>query len=123
MENKGVQVLILDNVQAMNAFYGIDKFRCVIVAFSPGAKVKDSMSKFKKIRGDGTHQTVYFHPLDVQYSKQVFQNHGCTISDEESTPESTSTSKQLTNKDFMEYFYYTGGVPRYLSWIARLKEY
>ena len=66
---------------------------------------------------------LYFRPLDVQYSKQVFQNHGCTISDEESTPESTSTSKQLTNKDFMEYFYYTGGVPRYLSWIARLKEY
>jgi hypothetical protein len=41
----------------------------------------------------------------------VFQKHGFTIVSDE-------LESKMTYKEFMEYVYCTGGVPRYLSWIA-----
>jgi hypothetical protein len=117
LKSNGVEVLLLDNVQAMDEYHGIDGFKYVIGAFSPGAKNTTLISKFTKVRDDGRFDIVSFCPLNAEDSKQVFQKQGFTIG-EEPKPE----PKYLTYKEFMGHVHYTGGVPRYLNWIAQFGE-
>ena len=101
LKKKRVEVLMLDNVQTITDYIGVERFTYVIGAFSPGAMVSTSMHKFRKVRTDGHSRNVYFRPLKMNDSTEFLRLHGVT--DEETVS---------------KCYYYSGGVPRYLHWIA-----
>ena len=117
LHTEEIEVLLVDNAQTAGDFYDMVDFPFVVAAFSPGSVTGKLVRQFRKVRGDGQYMTVHFSPLDRDHSKELLQAHGYTIqpdSDSDSDFDCNSNAKFLTQKQFEQLHYRTGGVPRYL---------
>ena len=124
-----IHTLVVDNVQLHSAIkFPIPRGIFVVAASSPGGNAAGAIDAFIKYRGDGTCKMVYMCPLDLHWSEKLFKCHGVVVEhDEDSSPTTevegagpSATEEKgggvvtFTWKEFLEVFYKTGGIPRYL---------
>ena len=114
--------LLIDKVQLIEKIHGEFPlheyvYPNIIAACSPGYNDK-SLSPFRKERGDGMVQTVYFRPLcfddALALLKCLFPE--ITVKESDSGPQAQAQLPvtTFTKEEFTQLLYVTGGVPRYL---------
>ena len=114
--------LLIDNIQLIEKIHGefpLHKYVYpnIVAACSSGGN-NESLSPFKKERGDGMVQTVYFRPLSFDDALALLKHHFPDIVVEESDSSSQAHAQPpvttFTKEEFTQLMYVTGGVPRYL---------
>ena len=120
------EFLFLDNAQNFNkagSAINIDFPRVIIAAFSPGTfpggNGTFTTKSLGKSIGDGKHESFFFRPFEKSEAKEFLSEvNSISVVDNEAD----GSGLELGSTDFNNYFFLSGGAPRYISHFISKRE-